>query len=54
MKARIIFCAWPALLIGVLIGMGTWSKAAGALAFAVLFGLGWDVTRPRPERGEGQ
>lgn len=47
---RVFFCAVPALLVGAL-----WClvhPVAGAIVAACVFGLGWDVTRIRPERGE--
>lgn len=49
--ARIFFCALPALAAGVLVGV--WMHPlAGVFACAVMFGHGWQVTTPRPERGE--
>lgn len=48
---RIFYCAAPALAIGALVGMGM-HPAAGVVAFAIAFAHGWQVTAPRPERGE--
>ncbi len=48
---RVIFCAYPAFLIGLflsIIDMGI-----GVIFFIAIFGLGWQVTSPKLERGEG-
>lgn len=50
MKARIFFCLVPALLCGGLFAFI--HPVLGSLVMGVVFGLGWDVTLARSERGE--
>lgn len=48
--ARFMFCAIPAAIVAIVFGLLHWSL--GLIAFACMFGFGWDVTTARPERGE--
>lgn len=52
MIARLFFCAAPALIVGLL--MCVIHPIVGCLIGMCMFGLGLDVTRARPERGEKQ
>lgn len=47
---RTVFCAVPAICAGTVVAL--FSPAIGAIVFVCAFGLGLDVTRVRPERGE--
>lgn len=50
---RILFCAVPALIIGALFGAIFWNKGMFVGVTLVVFFLEMDLTRARPERGEG-
>jgi hypothetical protein len=47
---RVFFCAFPALVIGGVLAL--LFPPLGVLMALCVFGLGWDVTQIRPERGE--
>lgn len=50
---RILFCVIPALLVGTAAGLLFWDRGVFAGITLGVFFLGLDVTRARPERGEG-
>lgn len=50
MIARLLFCAVPALIVGLL--MCAIHPIVGGLVGLCVFGLGVDVTRADPDRGE--
>ncbi len=47
---RILYCLVPALI--VLMVFWQEDRGAAVLAFMVLFGFSWNMTRAIPERGE--
>lgn len=47
---RAFYCAVPASIAGV--AAGVTNLPAGVIAFACFFAFGWEVTTPRPDRGE--
>lgn len=48
---RFIFCFLPAFVMGMLLAI--LDKGLGLIFFIAIFGLGWQVTSAKPERGEG-
>ncbi len=51
---RLMFCAVPALMVGTVAGLLFWNRGVFAAVTVGVFFLGLDVTRARPERGEGR
>lgn len=49
---RAFFVGLPAVLIATPFGLV--NSVVGAIVFAAVAGLGWQVTTPRPERGESE
>lgn len=47
---RIFFCLMPALVVAA--PMCFIEKHFALVVFIGVFGLGWDVTKAKPERGE--
>lgn len=53
MIARLFFVMAPALAFAMVAGALFQSFGVGVIVAAGMAGLGMEVTRPRPERGEG-
>ena len=50
--ARLLFVISPALAFAMIAGAIFQSFGAGVVVAALMTGIGMEVTRPRPERGE--
>lgn len=50
--ARLIYCLVPSMVVSVIVTLLS-NHWYGAIAFLTMFGFSWDVTKTRPERGEG-
>lgn len=47
---RCLFCLVPAVGLGLAVAVA--HSTLGAFIFCCMFGLGWQITEPHPERGE--
>jgi hypothetical protein len=53
---RIFFVLVPAILVGAIGSLADWGMESppfiGPIGFLFMLLLGWEITTPRPERGE--